>query len=334
MPDRRTQALRKLLRLHLVHASTLELLDGTSSADIDTFSDIKHPWDQTHLPPDQRFAMAVESAKRNFFNDWRFRSVRPADSVYLCRVVRLRDLKYAMNGTNQKGSRQMATLLRKFVALDSKLGLDATDPAATPDFSAIQNVLLELRSEIVGARLVEYETLASGVHGPGSCWVSFNTQTARAALQKAQYWRDRLGLHHLPLGGTLGDQLVRLKFRASLSALPCPVSFNEYETRYAANSNEIWLARPSTGDMPNPRFVQARLSDTRAAAAPSGATVDLSTDGYDEAEDELVLLHGRDAHLKWIDMELLDGLPARRHRDGDHETFFKLIESRHVSLSK
>lgn len=334
MHDHHTHALRQLLHLHLVHANTLQLLDGTSPADIDTFSNSNHPWDQTHLPPDRRFAIAVELAHRKYFDHWRFHPVRPADNVYLCRVVRLRDLKYAMNGTKQKGSTRIATLLGEFVALGTKLDLASTDPAAAREFAAIQDVLLELRSEFVGAYLVQYETLASGVHGPGSCWVSFNAPTAGAAVQKAQYWRDRLGLHHLPLGGTLGDHLVRLTFKASLSTLPCPVSFNEYQTRYAANSNEIWLTRPSTGDMPNPRFVQARLSDTRAAAAPSGATIDLSTDGYDEAEDELVLLHGRDAHLKWIDMELLDGLPVRHHRDGNHDTFFKLIESRHVSLSK
>ena len=199
MPERHTRALRRLLHLHLVHAKTLRLLERPTPTDVDTFSDIEQPWDRTDLPPGQRFSMAVESAKRRFVDNWRFRAVRPADRAFLCRVVLLRDMKYALNGTNQNGSTVVAALLRQFDALRTKLALGITDPSAKDEFAAIQSVLLDLRSEFVGARLVPYETLASGVHGLGSCWVSLVTPTAGAALQQAQFWRDRLGLHHLPL---------------------------------------------------------------------------------------------------------------------------------------
>ena len=334
MPERHTRALRQLLRLHLVHAGALRLVEGAVLADFDAFAGIDKPWDRTDLPPGQRFAMAVEGAKRRFYDNWRFKGVRPAGRVVLCRVVRLRDLKYALYATNQKGSTVVADLVRRFEAVRSRFDLDASDPTTGAAFTETQEVLLGIRSEFFGSRLVPFETLASGVHGPGSCWVSMPTTRAAAPSAQAQFWRDRLGLHHLPLGVTLGDQLVRLTFETGLSSLPCPATFDQLVANHASNPNEIWLARPTTGDMPNPRFAQARLSDTAAAAASSGATIDLSSDAYDEAEDELVLLHGRDARLGWADLEPLDGSLARHPRDEDHETFFKAIESRHATLSK
>ena len=334
MPERHTSALRQLLRLHLVHAERLKLVEGATTADFDAFAGVDTPWDRTDLPPGQRFAIAVEGAKRRFYDNWRFKEVRPADRVVVARVVRLRDLKYALYATIQKGSAIVADLLRRFDAVLPQLNLNVGDPAAATAFNEIQNVLNGLRAEFVGARLVPFETLASGVHGPGSCWVSMPATAGTAPSSEAQFWRDRLGLHHLPLGETLGDQLVRLTFVAGLSSLQCPASFELLRASQTLKPNEIWLARPSTGDMPNPRFAQARLSDTTAVAAPAGATIDLSSDSYDEAEDELVLLHGRDALLEWEDLEPLDGAPTRHPRDEDHELFFKTIESRHAALSK
>lgn len=334
MPERHTRALRQLLRLHLVHAERLKLVEGAAPADFDAFAGVDTPWDRTDLPPGQRFGMAVEGAKRRFYDNWRFKEVRPADRVVVSRVVRLRDLKYALYATNQKGSTVVADLLRRFESVRPQLDLNVGAPDAVAAFKETQNVLHGLRAEFVGARLVPFETLASGVHGPGSCWVSMSTTAGTAPSSQAQFWRDRLGLHHLPLGVTLGDQLVRLTFLAGLSSLPCPATFELLLANHNLNPNEIWLARPSTGDMPNPRFAQARLSDTTSVAAPAGATIDLSSDSYDEAEDELVLLHGRDARLGWEDLEPLDGAPARYPRDEDHELFFKTIESRHAALSK
>ena len=282
MPERQTKALRKLLRLHLAHAGSLKLVEGVGAAQVDAFIGIDGPWDRLDLPPGRRFAMAIEAAKRNFYDNWRFRGVRPADRVVLCRVVRLADLKYALRVTNQKGSAVVAELLRRFEALLPHLDLLETDPSATDTFHAVQVVLSGLRAEFFGARLVPFETLASGVHGIGSCWVSMPKTTTMAGVSnpQAQFWRDRLGLHHLPLGATLGDQLVRLTFEVGLSATPCPATFAALETGRAKDPNEVWLARPTTGDMPNPRFAQARVRDTVALAAPAGATVDLSSDAY------------------------------------------------------
>jgi hypothetical protein len=334
MPERHARALRHLLRLHLVHAERLKLVEGAAPADFDAFAGVDKPWNRTDLPPGQRFAMAVEGAKRRFYDNWRFKGVRPADRVVIARVVRLRDLKYALFATNQKGSTVVADLLRRFEAVRPQLDLNFGDPAAAAAFKETQIVLHGLRAEFVGARLVPFETLASGVHSPGSCWVSMPTTGGTASSSQAQFWRDRLGLHHLPLGVTLGDQLIRLTFVARLSSQPCPATFELLLASHTSHPNEIWLARPSTGDMPNPRFAQARLSDTTAVAATAGATIDLSSDSYDEAEDELVLLHGRDARLGWEDLEPLDGALARHPRDEDHELFFKTIESRHAALSK
>jgi hypothetical protein len=330
MSEHQIHALRRLLHLHLAQATALRLLEGRNRVEVEAFSAMTHSWTRTDLPSSQRFAKAVESAKRFFSDNWRFRPVRPADRVTLCRVVRVRELKYALNGTNRKGSTVLTTLLRDFDALGPKMSLDAAAPTVATEFSAIQDVLLNLRSEFVGARLAPYETLASAVHGVGSCWVSLPAPAIGAASSQAQFWRDRLALHHLPQSATLGDQLVRLTFVASLSLYPCPPTFDDYYVAQASMPDEIWLVRPSVGDMPNPRFVQASSHDTPALAALTGTTIDLSTVAYKEAEDELVLLRGRNARLEWVDLELLEGWPQKHPHDDDHKTFVELIKSRHA----
>lgn len=334
MPDQQTRALRRLLRLHLVQAQVLQLIDGRTRVELDAFSSMAHSWGRTALAPGYRFARAIESAKRFFFDNWRYRSIRPADRVWLCRVVRLGDLKYALRGTNRKGGSVVSTLIRDFDGLSSRLKMDVADPGAVAEFVDVERLLLDLRAELLGARLVPYGVFASAVHGPGSCWVSLHAPVTGRAVSNAQYWRDRLGLHHFPIGTQLEDRLVRVTFCVQLSTQPCPVSFDEFDKVRTTLPGDIWLVRPSIGDVPNPRFVQANSRDTLASPAPTGNTIDLSTDAYHEAEEELVLLHGRDARLEWSDLELLDGLPDRNLRDDDHEKFVTLIEKRHARLSK
>jgi hypothetical protein len=327
-------ALRRLLRMHLEHARAIGLLVLRKAEQLEAFSTMSNSWNRNDLPPGQRFAKAVESAKRFFSDDWRFRSVHPNDRLTLCRVVRVRDLKYPLNDTNRRGNSGLAKLLREFDALAPRMDLDAGDPSAQTELAAIARVLLDLRCEIIlASRMLPYDTLASAVHGNGSCWVSLSSTAARPASSEAQFWRDRLGLHHLPQGTTLGDQLVKLTFVAELSRQPCPATFADYYAAQSARPDDIWLARPSVGDVPNPRFVQATSRDSPTLAADTGATIDLSEDTYNESEDELVLLRGRNARLEWADLELLEGWPQKHTRDDDHNTFVDLIKHRHAGLS-
>ncbi len=333
MPDRQTRALRRLLRLHLLQAQVLQLLDGRKRVELNAFSSMEHTWKRTATPAGTRFARAIEAAGIYFGANWRYRSVRQADSALVSRVIVLRDLKYSLRATKRKGRSVLSTLIKDFEALGTKLSLDAAATGAVTVLSDVERLLFDLRAEFYGAKLSPFVTLISAVKGPGSCWVSLPAPFAIPATT-AQYWRDRLGLHHLPLGVTLGDRLVRVTFRVRLSTQPCPASSDELTKSRSGMPTEAWLVRPSVGDAPNPRFVQANLRDTPKLPAPTGVTIDLSSDAYDEAESELVVLHGRDAQLEWVDLELLDGFPEKHSRDDDHEAFVDLVENRHAHLLK
>lgn len=335
MPERHSRALRQLLQLHLLHAKNLSLMDGVSTADIDSFGAPDRFWGDASLEPHLRFGHAVESAKLHFAGQWRYRVHRPCDVVELSRVIPLADLHYSLHGTAAPREKaKFRKLVEAFVVLRPQLKLSTSHRFAPSAQRQLLTVLQSLQIALAAPTGKPFRTLASGIHGPGSCWVALPVSARRPTVDRAQYWRDRLGLHHLPSGSTLGDQLMRLTFTATLSKSPCPQTVADYVAVRSSSSRNIWLARPTAGDVPNPRFAQANLVDSVTNAAPTGQTIDLSSDSYAEAEPELIMLRGQGARLNWHNLELLDGMPSRHPRDENHEAFHSLIANRHLDLSK
>ena len=320
-----TDALRRLLNLHLVVAHGLELLEPVSADDLDSFTSAPNDWDNPSYTPVNKFERAVRAAEFAFQPSWRYRCSQLGEEVQLSRLMRLADLTYVLQATGPRRRHGLKKSITEFESLKIDFAIDYAAAAAAVAINSVATFMVNLRAEVFSYRAAPYIANVAGIHPPNDCWVA--QPLAAIASATSQQYRDRLGLHHYPRGTTIGDQLVRLDFRAQLSDTPCPPSLDpELRER---SPNGLWLIRPTVVHKPNVRFAQGHAKDAVAAAAPSGATVDIGSDAYHEGDAEFVLLAGLTAKLQWHDVELVPGGPPMRHaRDDNHPGFSDLMHSR------
>ena len=320
-----TAALRRLLHLHLEVARGLELLEPVSADDLDRFSAAPNDWDDPSFTPVNKFERAVRAAEFAFHPCWRYRCSQLGAEVQLSRLMRLVDLTYILQATGPRSRSGFKRSIAEFESLKLDFAIDYTAAAAAVAINRVATFMVNLRAEVFSYKAAPYITSVVGIHPPNDCWVA--QPLASIVSATSQQYRDRLGLHHYPRGTTIGDQLVRLDFRAQLSGTPCPPSLDpELRER---SPNGLWLLRPTVVNKPNVRFAQGHAKDAVAAAAPGGATVDIGSDAYHEGDAEFVLLAGLTAKLQWNDVELLPGGPPMRHaRDDDHPGFSNLMHGR------
>lgn len=320
-----TDALRRLLRLHLVVAHHLQLLEEVSLDELDQFIAIPGDWGNASFTPLNRFERAVQRAGFALERSWRYRCCQLGSDLLLARVVRLADLAYALDATGPRSKVEFKRAASVFGLLKADFAREFTSPDSTSAIGQVASVMVDLRAEIVSHRSSPFRVPLQGIHAPGSCWVA--QPAAVMVSAKAQWYRDRLGLHHYPRANTVGDQLVLLEFRAQLSNTPCPPRADP--TLRDRMPEGLWLLRPTVVDKPNARFAQGHEADDAAAAAHGGATIDIGSDAYLEGETELILLAGRDAQVQWHDLQLLPGGPPARHaRDDDHPGFSDTMHHR------
>lgn len=325
--------LRKLLELNLRCANTLKLLDIGGSKIDDFFTLLPAFVGATDKEKITDYEGACRQSWREFADDFRFTCVDRSADIEITRITQLNSVQYALRGTGvfPHGDEEFKAAREELLTiLDTKI---AQNYASVPkvELSKLTALLDQLRGILISSR--PHHTLASAVHGPGSCWISPSELMFNNHLnpRNAQNWRDELGLHHYPMGTTLGNLLVRMTFKAKLTAATlCPTKFDP-----ALRNNHpdaIWLIRPTVADSPNPRFCQASISDSLKSTKTNGRTINIVDAKYDEGLDELVLLHGRDAVLHWVDLELLEGESQSKPWDLEHSPFVDTIEVRHAHL--
>lgn len=322
-------ALKKLLRLHLILAHKLKLLDVASESEVEKFCTQSLEWDSKKLTPDKKFDTAVELAKYKFQTNWRYLSSTSETEVYISRVTPLKYLGYAIDGTSPSYRPDFKKIQKSLNCIKPDFPKQYNDPLSASIKFNISKILIEFGDEFSkSSHPRPYTVLASKIHGPGSCWVAQDTFDANASAQEI---RDRLGLWNYPEGNTIGDQLVYLGFKVKLSSLNCPDKFDPNFSDTIPDG--LWLIRPTVIDNPNVRFSQAHDGDTVGAAKSYGKTIDISSDEYFCSEREFILLAGRDVKLQWVSLKLLSGgLPIRRDSDYDHEKFVNAIENRVSSI--
>lgn len=321
-----TDALKRLLHLNLSVASRLGLLETNSPSDLASFALAPIEWKNPKLTPVNRFERAVQAAKFAFQSDWRYRCCQLGAEVQLSRVLALSDLAFVLDATRPRKRVDFAAANFEFENLKNRFSQDYNDPDSAATRDQIARFFVNLRGTIFDHRATPYLANVGGIHSPNyDCWVAQAAESITPST--SQGYRDRLGLHHFPRGTRIGDQMVRLDFRARLSDIPCPSKI-DIELRERL-SNGLWLIRPTMVHKPNVRFAQGHGKDEVAAAAPGGSTIDIGDDAYQEGEAEFILLAGIKAELQWHDVELLPGgLPVRHVRDDDHQSFSDVMHQR------
>jgi hypothetical protein len=160
-----------------------------------------------------------------------------------------------------------------------------------------------------------------GVGAGRHTWVAL--PPGRRISDKAQYWRDRLGLIHITRAPTplIDHMLVRVEFQVTPSR--APLDRKDWKGTRTRHPTGLWVIRPTMVHGGNQRFVQAHNGDDRVLrGSPShGMTRDLSSAHFSPGEREMLMICGRDAEIHFRSLTLLKGvageLPAREN-GSDH----------------
>lgn len=155
---------------------------------------------------------------------------------------------------------------------------------------------------------------ALGLTGSRKVWIAPPTRSGRkraSATNASQYWRDRLGLIYLsaPASPTMGDALVRLQFWVRPSKIK--IDRTNWKSFCQNHPSELWLIRPTMVHEGNRRFAQGHDMDGPVSVGRKfGKTRDLDSPTHAAGEQEMLLICGDTAQIKFGGIELLEGIPA------------------------
>lgn len=142
----------------------------------------------------------------------------------------------------------------------------------------------------------------------------------------AQHWRDRLGLVNLQSEATpkVGHALVRVVFECQLHST---IDRHDWKTHLRNHPEGVWLVRPTMVHGGNKRFVQAHQHDRAGKQAYRfGKTRNLASKAFVSAESESLLVCGELSELRFLSVQLLDGIPGEDGvRDNSDATFVRRI---------
>lgn len=258
------------------------------------------------------------------------------EEVTVHRVAPVADIEYPLKGTIGAAGKRIEATRKQLSA--TLLAIKACAPGADDAkqsqlekqlriyFEDIRGHLCHLPSRYPSAKVK-----AASLHSTWTkAWVVPDTGTDSAMSSfGAQKIRDSLGLVHYPQRGEPTDicqSLVHMSFTAHISDTRLPSRSSP--DFLAKQSKGQWLIRPTICHGPNERFCQRHEDDSIGNPAKHGRTIDISTDAYQYGFPELILLHGDDAELTWLDLKLLTPAPISRILDQDHLGFLRSVASR------
>ena len=147
-----------------------------------------------------------------------------------------------------------------------------------------------------------------------------------SASTTAQHWRDRLGLVHLQseVSPLVGHALVRLVFECSVHSA---IDRRDWKAHVRSHPAGVWLVRPTMVHGGNKRFVQSHPQDaTGKQTYRFGKTRNLASKAFAPAESESLLVCGELSELRFLSVQLLDGIPGENAgRDNSDATFVRHI---------
>lgn len=149
-----------------------------------------------------------------------------------------------------------------------------------------------------------------------------------SASPAAQHWRDRLGLVNLQSVATplIDHALVRLVFECRIHSM---IDRHDWKGHVVRHPEGVWLVRPTMVHGGNKRFVQSHQQDKSGKQAYRfGKTRNLASKTFAPAERESLLICGDLSELRFISVQLLDGIPGEVDgRDNSDATFVQRIFS-------
>lgn len=328
--------LKKILFLNFEHAIELGLLNAPSAQ----ISAIKKIMDDvwSKAPSDEAaFDLGVQYICRLCGHMvWlEYKDKNSGDLVIIHRVATVENLNYPLEATLGEPGRLIKGACKELKKLiEAEITRNATGPhdefsykKACKRLKEVCEDLREILSKNSSASRLRAKIKASALHSTkAQAWVVPDSD--KNSSMSGQETRDWLGLIHYPKPGyeyNASQLLVRMKFEARISHVELPEKYDKDFLNKEVKG--AWLIRPTVCHAPNTRFSQ-RHGDDRHGIARYGRTIDISNAKYDYCEQELILLHGDDAELTWIDLELLNPVPKRNSIDDDHDGFLNVMMSR------
>lgn len=252
------------------------------------------------------------------------------------RVTTVADLKYALEGTQGAARRSLEEPRKKL--LDLLSAIDTSNPVAGSEQykefgNQLRAICEDLRSHLCQLPRSRRPAMikAASLHSEKTkAWVVPASGTDLDRCRDAQQIRDSLGLIHYPKRekpSCIAQSLVLMTFKASLSSSSLP---EKCDPGFLLNSRKgQWLVRSTVCHGPNERFIQRHDGDTISGTpARHGRTIDISSDAYPYGFPELILLHGDNAELAWMDLKLLTPPPKNRDIDSDHLGYLRVVTER------